>query len=62
METLVYVTIAYTPKMKSWLQMATRSSLMRESVFLLRPYQGQKNVQAWIHLEVMENDVWGQGV
>lgn len=41
METLIYVTIAYIPKMVSWLQMATRSSLMRESVFLLRPYQGK---------------------
>lgn len=55
METLIYVTIAYTPKMKSWLQMATRSSLMRESVFLLRPYQGKKPFEteihcAWIHL------------
>lgn len=48
METLIYMAIAYTPKMKSWIQMATRSSLMRESVFLLRPYQGKNPLQTEI--------------
>lgn len=49
METLIYVTIAYIPKMMSWLQMATRSSFMRGSVFLLRPDQGEQTVKTEIH-------------
>lgn len=43
METLIYMTIAYTPKRKSWLRMATGSSFMRESVLLPDPSKAKKH-------------------